>query len=773
MNFIKQTFRNIRSKPSHFLINLSGLSIAFAVFMLIMLYVINEFNFDKFNTYGSRIYRIEEGAENQVPMAVSRISQKTFPEIEKSVVLKLFNNSWIRYKQKFYVIDELSFTDNSFFEIFTIPFVEGDPQTALSEPNTIVLSETWAKKLFGNKSPIGEQLNFKGQDFYTVTGVIKDLPDFHLPAKALASFKSVENKYGLTDDTWGWGLVSYVLLSENADPNMLEGKMDRFFGQMEHINADEVNFKLRPFESIYLATDTSGNDETKHGSFYLLMVLCIVGGLIIIVASINFINLSLSQGMKKMKEISVKRILGGSKLSIFFQYVADSLILCISALLVSALFVIMVFNAYENLIGRNLNIEQVLSLKYGLFMLGGILSLGIVYGFIQVYFLATSEIRYWQKGSNNLLKAKGLNNGLITFQYVVSIVLIIGTAFMYRQLDFIRNQDLGFNDEQLLSVDLAPDIKNNLDGFKARLLEDANIKGLSYASDNITMFNQYSTELNVDDKRIFLNYAAVDPDFIPLLDIEMIQGENFSWDIKSQANSGYILNEAAWELLKNTSLKDKGYELENRSLLGVTDNFHFESFHTTINPMIFYWNNQSISTNKVLLKLSGNTVVQTLEHIEAVFHAYAPNDLCRYQFVNQELDYLYRSEKTLVSLFSLFSLLAVFIAGLGIFSLSKITAENRIKEIGIRKVNGANISEILAMLNKDFVKWVVIAFVIATPIAYYAMNKWLENFAYKTTLSWWIFALAGVLALGIALLTVSWQSWRAATRNPVEALRYE
>ncbi|WP_321370072.1 FtsX-like permease family protein [uncultured Draconibacterium sp.] len=773
MNFIKQAFRNIRSKPSHFLINLSGLSVAFAVFMLIMLYVINESNFDKFNTKGDRIYRIEEGSENQVPMAVSRISQKTFPEIEKSAVLKLFNNSWISYNHEFYEIDELSFTDNSFFEIFTIPFVEGDPQTALSKPNTIVLSETWAKKIFGNKSPIGEQLNFRGQDLYTVTGVIRDLPDFHLPAKALASFKSVENKYGLNDDTWSWGLVSYVLLNENSDSKLLEGKMNEFFGQMEHINASAVDFKLRPFHSIYLATDTSGNDETKHGSLYLLVVLAIVGVLIIVVASINFINLSLSQGMKKMKEISVKRILGGSGVTIFFQYVVDSMILCISAVLVSLAFVFMVFHSYENLIGRSLNVEQVLSPKYLLFVLGSILLMGAIYGFLQVYFLTTTETRYFQNGSKKLLKSKGLNKGLITFQYVVSIVLIIGTAFIYRQLNFIRNQDLGFDDHQLLSLDLSSDIKNNLNSFKARLLEDSNIKGLSFVSDNITQFNQYSRELEIDDKRISMNYAAVDPDFIPLLDIEMVQGENFSWDIKSQANSGYILNEAAWDLLKNTSLKEKGFELENRSLLGVAGNFHFESFHTKINPVILYWNSNELSTNRVLLKLSGNSVVQTLGHIDEVFHEFAPGSLCKYRFVNQELDYLYQAENTLVKLFSLFSLLAVFIAGLGIFSLSRITAENRIKEIGIRKVNGANISEILTMLNKDFVKWVIIAFVIATPIAWFAMHKWLENFAYKTTLSWWIFALAGLLALGIALLTVSWQSWRAATRNPVEALRYE
>ncbi len=773
MNFIKQAFRNIRSKPSHFFINLSGLSVAFAVFMLIMLYVVNEYNFDKFNTKGDRIYRIEEGSENQVPMAVSRISQKTFPEIEKSAVLKLFNNSWISYKQEFYEIDELSFTDNSFFEIFTIPFIEGDPQTALKEPFSIVLSETWAKKIFGNKSPIGEQLNFKGQDLYTVTGVIRDLPDFHLPDKALASFKSVENKYGLNDDTWSWGLVSYVLLNENSDSKMLEGKMNTFFGQMEHINASEVDFKLRPFHSIYLATDTSANDETKHGSFYLIVVLGIVGVLIIVVASINFINLSLSQGMKKMKEISVKRILGSSGVTIFFQYVIDSLILCFSAVLVSAVFVFMVLNFYENLIGRSLNIEQVLSIKYLLFVVVAILLLGIIYGFLQVQFLTSTDSSYFQKASKTLLKTKGLNKGLITFQYVVSIVLIIGTAFIYRQLDFIRNQDLGFDDNQLLSLDLTPDIKNNLTSFKSRLLEDSNIKGLSFVSDNITQFNQYSQELEIDNKRISLNYAAVDPDFIPLLDIKMVQGENFSWDIKSQANSGYILNEAAWDLLKNTSLKDKGFELENRSLLGVAGNFHFESFHTKINPVIIYWNNNELSTNRVLLKLSGNSVVQTLGHIDEVFHEFAPGSLCKYRFVNQELDYFYKSENTLVKLFSLFSLLAVFIAGLGIFSLSRITAENRIKEIGIRKVNGAKISEILTMLNKDFVKWVVIAFVIATPIAWFAMHKWLENFAYKTTLSWWIFALAGVLALGIALLTVSWQSWRAATRNPVEALRYE
>jgi putative ABC transport system permease protein len=528
-----------------------------------------------------------------------------------------------------------------------------------------------------------------------------------------------------------------------------------------------------PLSAEYAATDATSTDESKQGNIYLLIVLIIIGVLIIVIASINFINLIISQGLKKMQEVTIKRILGGSRMTIFFQYAVDSLILCFCAMLIASLFVFLTLNPYENLIGKQLNFEQFFSFKYALFTIIGFASLVIIYGFFPAYFLTRKNIQEWKKGGKNVVKSRGLSNGLITFQYAISIVLIIGTAFIYRQLDYIQNEDLGFNDEQLLSVKLVPDMKNNLDGFKSKLLENPNIKGVSFASDNVTRFNQYTTELNIDNKLVVFNYAEVDPDFIPLLDMKILQGENFSWNIKSQANGGYILNEAAWDILKNTSLKEKGYNMEDRTLIGVVDNFHFESFHSKINPMILYWQKEIQYSNNVLIKLSANNTVQTLKCIENIFHKSAPNDLFKCQFINQELDHLYRSEKILVTLFCIFALLAVFIASLGIFSLSKITAENRIKEIGVRKVNGAKISEVLVMLNKDFLKWVALAFAIATPIASFAMHKWLENFAYKTNLSWWIFVLAGVLALGIALITVSLQSWKAATRNPVEALRYE
>jgi putative ABC transport system permease protein len=323
-----------------------------------------------------------------------------------------------------------------------------------------------------------------------------------------------------------------------------------------------------------------------------------------------------------------------------------------------------------------------------------------------------------------------------------------------------------------LSFDLVPSLKTNLSSFKSKLLENPNISGVSFISDDITQLKQYSTAVTINEEMQVFKYAIVDPDFIPLMDIELIQGKNFSQDIKSQMSESYILNEAAWEILKHSKMENDGYKIGNRTLLGVVSNFHFESFHNKINPMILYWvpNN---NYNKALLKLTTGSSAQTLKTINEIYKELAPESLCKYQFVDEEFNYLYTTDRMMVKLLGIFSLLAIFIATLGIISLSTIAAENRTKEIGIRKVNGAKISEILTMLNKDFLKWVAIAFVVATPVAYYAIQKWLENFAYKTSLSWWIFALAGLLALGIALLTVSWQSWRAATRNPVEALRYE
>lgn len=774
---IRQSFKNMRGNKSYLFINIGGLSIAFSVFILIMLFVINEFNFDKFNTNGERVYRIEEGEDNQVPLAVSRISKESFPEIEKSVVIKSTSNHWLRYEQNFFEIDDFCFSDNSFLEVFSIPFISGNPETALDAPYTIVLSESVSKRIFGNKNPIGQQVNFKNENDYTVTGIIKDLPDFHLPAKAIASFKSVEDRYNLSDETWNWGLVSYVMLANDHDKDFLEEKMNKLFSNNENWNVKEPNFKLRAFNDIYLASDTYANDETKHGSMALLITLIIVAIFILLIASINFINLTISRGLKKANEINIRRILGSSKTAIIFQYMLDSVILCTISIFLALAIVFLSLNSYQDLIGRELNILSMLNINYILLIVVGIVSLGVIYGLFPSWFLTKVATGQSGKGSQTGAKNSRFNVGLITFQYVISIILISGTIITYKQLLFTSNSNLGFNKEQVLSVNLDPSVKTNLGTFKSKLLENPNISGVSFISDDITQLKQYSTAVNIGEEQYIFKYGLIDPGFIPLLDIELVQGENFSPDIQSQmvqseTGGGYILNEAAWDILKQSKTKDAGYNLNGRSLLGVIRNFHFESFHNKINPMILYWAPSSNST-KALLKLSTGNTAQTINYIDEKFKELAPESLFKYKFIDQEFNYLYTTDKIMVRLLGIFSMLAIFIATLGIISLSTMAAENRTKEIGIRKVNGAKIAEILTMLNKDFVKWVVVAFVVALPIAYYVMNRWLESFASKTNLSWWIFTLAGVLTLGIALLTVSWQSWRAATRNPIEALRYE
>ncbi|NQU87132.1 MAG: FtsX-like permease family protein [Mariniphaga sp.] len=418
-----------------------------------------------------------------------------------------------------------------------------------------------------------------------------------------------------------------------------------------------------------------------------------------------------------------------------------------------------------------------LNIRYILFIILGIVTLGIIYGFPPAYFLMKVSTKQSAKSGQVVAKNSGFNVGLITFQYVISIILISGTIITYKQLLFTSNSNLGFNKEQVLSVDLVPSLTANLSTFKSKLLENPNISGVSFISDDITQLKQYSTLVKVDEEDYVFKYGLIDPEFIPLMDIELVQGENFSQDIQSQMvqsemGGSYILNEAAWDILKQSKTKDAGYNINGETLLGVIRNFHFESFHNKINPMILYWA-PSNYFNKALLKLTAGNTAQTINYIDEIYKEIAPESLCKYQFVDDEFNQLYTTDRIMVRLLGIFSMLAIFIATLGIISLSTMAAENRTKEIGIRKVNGAKISEILTMLNTDFVKWVALAFVVASPIAYYIMNKWLENFAYKTNLSWWIFALAGLLALGIALLTVSWQSWRAATRNPVEALRYE
>jgi putative ABC transport system permease protein len=775
MKIIRQLFLKMRTSNSYLLINIVGLSTAFAAFTLIILFVINELQFDKFNTKGKRIFRIELNGENQVPLVVSRLSKERLPEVENSVVIKSFDNHWISYEKNFFDIDEFCFAENSFFEIFTIPFVYGDYKTALNGPFTIVLTESVSKKIFGNINPIGKQVNFKNQNYYTVTGVIKDLPDFHLPVKAIASFKSLEDIYHLTNENLGWSFVSYVLLNENSKYKDLEIKMNSLFINILGSNKKTVkkpDFALRPFYDIYLASDTQGNDETKHGDFNLLIIMIVSGILIIGIAGINFVNLSISRRLKECHKIYIRKILGGTTKSIIFQYTLDAVMLCTLSLLTSFIIVYLCYHIYENLIGKTLNIYAIIKPHYMFFLISGIIVFGAACGFLPAYYLTREKSGAGLARGLTVKKRMNFNAGLITFQYTISVMLICGTLLTYKQLHFMRNKNPGFNKDGVLAIELTTPIKDNLNSFKNILLENPDISEVSFVSDEITQLKQYSILINIDGEDHLFKMAFIDPSFLKLLEIDLITGNNFSWDIPTQITDNYIINEAAWDILKNSAIDKEGYKINGRKLLGVTNNLHIESLRYKVSPMIFYWGKSS-EYNKALLKLTNGNYANTLAYINGVYKKLAPDSMCKYKFLDESIYQLSHPEEMIVRILGIFSLLALILASMGIISLSFVTAENRTKEIGIRKINGARVGEIVTMLSTDFIKWVAIAYLIACPIAWFGMHYWLQNFTYRTKLSLWIFVLAGILVMIIALLTVIWQSWHAATRNPVEALRYE
>ncbi len=761
-----------RKKPNRY-VNIIGLTVAFAVFIFILLFVNNELNFDKFVANGDRIFRIEEGEFNQVPSAISKLAKQNLDEIENTATVKSFDNHWISYNKNIFEIEDFCFTENSFFKIFPIPFVVGNPETALDAPFKIVLSETLAKNIFGSKNPIGELVNFKNEDYYTVTGVIKDLPDFHLPVKAIASYKSLESRYNLPEYNWYWGLVTYVMLKEKQNPDMVEEKLNVLLNEKnEQWEANGSSVFFRPFNDIYLSNDTYGNDETKHGNASLLIILTVIGVFIVLIASVNYINLSVSYGIRKSNDLIVRRILGSTKRNFIFSQILQSCLSIFISILLAFSIVSVFLNSFESLIGKELNVASFISIKNAFILITVILTLSIIYGLLPALILL--KVNSFQSVKSSLVNTKhsGFNSTLVIFQYALSIILICGTIITYKQLNYIKKSDLGFNKDQVVSIELTPELKKNPERFKEELAENSNILGVSFASNNITQFNEYALGFSIDNHVHIFNSALIDPEFIPLMEFNLIQGENFSLNKKSLMTEGYIANETAWNILKNSSLKDKNYELDNRILIGVIKDFHFESFHTRVNPLIFYGGNNE-NYNNAFVKLTGGNISQAITHIENTFEELDPESLCKYHFVNDAVNNMYHSENVMSRLLGIFTLIAIFIAGIGIISLSALTIESRIKEIGIRKVNGAKVSTLLSMLNKNYIKWVLIAFVISVPVSWFIMNKWLSNFMYKTELNWWLFALAGMLALGIALLTVSWQSWQAATRNPVDALKYE
>lgn len=797
-NFLKQAIRYIFNQKKHSLVVILGMAVSMAAAFLIYSYVHYEKSFDNFHANGENLYRIVVDAQTegedaykspvsfaaQGPTALAEI-----PEIESFTRLLPMQNivvSSAKYSKDaaIFAVNDYYYADDIFFNVFTFPLIQGNAKEALKEPRTVVVSELLATKLFGIQNPIGEKIIVDGKHNCTVTGIFKDIPEkTHLNFEMLFSLNTFP---WIMNNNSAWSnhsFFTYFLLKEGSNAVLVESKIieshkkeNRAVGQMNCV------WELQPINEAYLNTDdfTSKPEAFKFGNSRMVYFLSLIALLILTIAWVNYINLTTAKTSDRFKEIGVRKTNGASKTNLLIQFFIESVIYNLFSIIVAAIVIVFTLKWFASLMSYSVSL-----LESPLFwtLVGTVITIGILFpGLYSAFLLSRIDPFKKQNLIKNSLPKFGYRDVLVVFQFIIIIGLISGVIVINRQLNHINSIDLGFQKEQVLvlnipRVEFDQNKESKLNTFKNELNKYVEIENItastSIPGERFGSGNGSPTLAGQLRDDHYFRVGRVMPNYMEFYGIDIIEGKNFN-----NYNNQMILNKEAIGEFGFTSADEVinrkiNWQGNEFTVVGVTESFHQESLHILPEPTIFYTKAIENNFNYISVKLKTDNIDATIGKIEKEFESLFPGNPYNYFFFDRFFDQQYKKDIAFRKLFSFFSIIALIIGYFGLHGLTTYSILKRTKEIGIRKVNGAKISEILAMLNKDFLEWIAIAFIIACPIAYYVMSKWLENFAYKTELSWWIFALAGVLALGIALLTVSWQSWRAATRNPVEALRYE
>ncbi|MCG6189818.1 ABC transporter permease [Maribellus maritimus] len=800
--YLKTTFRNLLRNRFYSAINIVGLSIGITACILIMLYVQFELSYDKFNEKADRIYRVNglevlNGDNYNLPHTsppLAGVMKDEIPEVEEAVRLTHYWPMILEYKDKILNVSKTCFADPNFFKIFSTSFIYGDPSTALLDPYSVVLTETTAKRYFGNENPIGQTLSRKNYTGFTVTGVIEDFPEnSDIKPDFIGSFKS--RSYNNSMNWFQNSFYTYVLLKEGFSNRDVDEKLKsivkKYVGpyvkEYKGVSLEELMAKgnrqeyyTQPLTEIHLDNTVKAGLEPLGNSNYLI-IFSIIAVFILVIACINYMNMSTAQSVNRAREVGLKKSLGSNRKKLVLQFLSESVLITLAALTLAMILIKIFLPAFNALIDKQLVFNYMNDFgTIPLFLVLGI-AIGILAGAYPAFFLASFDPIKVLKGIHFSDGSHGkLRSGLVVFQLIVTIVLFSGTFFISKQLNFLQEQKLGFNKENMVIIENTNYLGPQLSLLKNELLAQPGVLQVTNSNGipgRDMYYETFAHDLSNVDRHVSVIWTDVD--FLKAYDIELTQGRFFEEGNQANAKS-IVLNETA---LKELNIKDpigkkiyKGQKTDATTftIIGVIKDFHFESLHKEVSPLGIYNNNEMLKYNGRFLsvRISGD-IQKNLKKIQQIWDKFTGGQSFDYVFLDEDFGRLYTTEVRTRKIVSVFSALAILIACIGLLALAAFVAEQRTKEIGVRKVNGARIGQILYSLNRNFMKWVVIAFVISCPIAYYTMNKWLQDFAYKTSLSWWVFALAGLAALVITIITVSWISWRAATRNPVEALRYE
>lgn len=810
-NYLKIAWRNLMKNKVFSFINIFGLAVGLTCCILISLYIYHETSYDRHLPNGDRIYQLgttfidqgveEKGTNTSAPLGA--MLQQEFPEVEASTrILSLFRDDKTLFQVKkangalvsFYETKGL-LADSNFFQIINYTFKEGNPQTALIAANSVVISEGLANKLFGSEAALDKMVRISsstnGDSTFSVTGVFAaPQGPSHIDANFFISFRG-GNMNGFVNDNPS--LVNnnmfntYVLLKEGSDVVKLQQKFPAFIQrhlgeQLKQMGKQRAYF-MTPVAAIHLSGIGSG--IASNGSKTTLFILASIAVLTLLIACINFMNLSTANSAKRASEVGVRKVLGAQKASLLRQFLGESLVMAFIALILAAAITILLLPIFEKVAGKTLIIPfQQKIILGGLFILLALVT-GLLAGSYPAFYLSSFKPIKVLKGKfSNSLAAVSLRKGLVVFQFVISIVLIIASVVIANQMRFLRLKDLGFVKEQQIIVPLrTATAKDNASAFKNEASNQASISsigaGMAYPGifhpQDWLMYPQGKTMNN--SKSVYIN--MVDDNFLQTLGVQLIAGRLFSKDFPADTLTRFVVNEETVKSFGFASPQaaigkwlafDSDGEQQQFTIIGVVKNFHFKDLHESIEPFAMRWYNDA-GFNYLLARSKGENVKQSLAGLEATWKKLNPNEPFEYSFLDLDFQKNYEAEERQSSLINYFTIVAIIISCLGLFGLATFTAEQRTKEIGIRKVLGASVYGVVALLSKDFLKLVLVAVVIASPLAWWGMTRWLQNFAYQTSISWQVFVITTLIALFIAFATISFQAIRSALANPVKSLR--
>ncbi len=806
LNYLKSTLRTLNRNKFHTVLNITGLSVGLAAFILILLYVRDELTYDKSNDKYDRIYRLESNFTISdrhekfaiVPIPMGPAFKLEFPEVENMVRLLNTGNTLIRSGDKEYYEENFYFADSTIFDIFTYHFILGSPEKALTEPLTMVLTRKTARKYFGDENPVGQTLRTGNDRSFKITGVIEDVPvNSHLTFDALMSVTSLIE--GTTPEDfnsmdpirfWNIGVYTYVLLNKNASIQTIYDKFPHFYEKYMKPIGDQINsgFELMttPLAEQHFTGGLSADLPTGNKAY--IYIFTAVAIFILIIAAINYMNMATAKSSNRAREVGVRKVVGAHRTQLIKQFLSESLLLSVIALIISLILVYLLMHDFNVLTGKELNFGMLRQPVIFLSIILVTLLVGLTAGSYPAFFLSSFQPVNVLKGrySGNVKRTGLFRKILVVFQFFIAIDMIIATLVVTHQLNFMRHKNLGFNKENLVLLELQDTaFRSKAESFKKELLTNPDIMDVTNATGVPGQINwiqvvRVETPNGMKDNALIL--AQTDFDFIKTIGMQIVKGRDFDRNMGTDKEEAVIINETGvktlgWEDDPIGKKIQYGFDLNGSQgrilkVIGVVKDFNFKSLHNKIEPIILFISR--VPRYMMAVRIKGDNIHSTLGFIESKWHDFGAKRPFDYEFMDQSLDKMYQAEHKLGIIFRIAAFITIFIALLGLLGLSSFIAEQRTKEIGIRKVHGATMGNITELLLKEFIVLILIAFIIAVPLAWWRLSVWIDqSFIYHDRIRWVTFAIAGLLALGIGTLTISFYILRAATANPVNAIKYE